>query len=379
MVKLQIISILLIIVLFSSTIGVSENVKIENRGSWVTKTPMPTKRTNMTGGDVVVNGKIYAIGGSNGKGTGPGGVHYSTNEEYDPQTDKWNTKPSMTYPRDGYSPGITDNKYLFIIGGETLFAGTPAVHHTNERYDSSTNQWKTMKAGLQIARTQSAQGTITDGTSKYIYIVGGRRDIYSVYKDMEIYDTVKDKMSMSSTPIPTARFGAHSCVVNNKLYVIGGIKYSSVSGKHTVVATNEVFIKGSNPNTGKWETKKSMPIPVAFGACAVVDTRIFIFGGVDGFPNGNCLNSTFVYDTSTDTWTQDTPMPTKRQCAAAATVNNKIYVFGGMDVQGNPLNVNEEYTPPIISEYSVVIIPIVSIVAIMYHIRKKKCHKTNFD
>jgi hypothetical protein len=85
-----------------SSANVAEN-------SWTSKAPMKVARSGI--GVAVVNGKIYAIGGSTASGSLPGvnggavlgyqdlGGHVGTNEEYDPETDTWTTKKSMPTPR----------------------------------------------------------------------------------------------------------------------------------------------------------------------------------------------------------------------------------------------------------------------------------------
>jgi len=58
--------------------------------SWVVLAPMPTARSML--GVAVVDGKIYAIGGTSGTQNILG-----TNEVYDPATNKWSSKTPMPY------------------------------------------------------------------------------------------------------------------------------------------------------------------------------------------------------------------------------------------------------------------------------------------
>jgi hypothetical protein len=50
------------------------------------------------------------------------------------------------------------------------------------------------------------------------------------------------------------------------------------------------------------------------------------------------------YDPSTDTWTDKANMPTARERMASAVVNGRIYVFGGTR-SGSPLVTREAYDP----------------------------------
>ena len=71
--------------------------------SWRTMARMPTARSGL--GVAVVEGKIYAIGGSN-----PG--YLGTNEMYDPETDTWTTKASMPNPRCRFAIAVVENKNI---------------------------------------------------------------------------------------------------------------------------------------------------------------------------------------------------------------------------------------------------------------------------
>ena len=76
---------------------------------WTTKAQMPTARTGF--GVAVANGKIYAIGGSDGR-------YLTTNEMYDPSTNTWATKKSMPTKRGHFGIAAHQNK-IYVIGGET--------------------------------------------------------------------------------------------------------------------------------------------------------------------------------------------------------------------------------------------------------------------
>src|SRR5712691_10723062 len=66
------------------------------QGTWSTKAPMPTARVDTNA--VVLDGKVYVIGGTLGK------EPFTANEEYDPATDRWRARAPM--PRGIYHQGL---------------------------------------------------------------------------------------------------------------------------------------------------------------------------------------------------------------------------------------------------------------------------------
>ena len=72
------------------------------------------------------------------------------------------------------------------------------------------------------------------------------------------------------TPMPTARCFLGSCVLDRKIYVIGGATSPSA-----VTSALEVY----DPLTDTWTKKKSMPVALCFVNVAVLDEKIYVFGG----------------------------------------------------------------------------------------------------
>jgi len=118
------------------------------------------------------------------------------------------------------------------------------------------------------------------------------------------------------TPIPTARAGAGSAVVNNIIYVMGG---SDGSGNN--VGTVEAY----NPATDTWSTKTPMPTPRGELGVAAVNGKIYAIGGY----NGSAINTVEEYDPIANTWATKTSMPTSRSTVSVGVINDTIYVVGG--------------------------------------------------
>jgi len=140
----------------------------------------------------------------------------------------------------------------------------------------------------------------------------------------EVSFTTKLNAWTTKTSMPTARYSMGIAVLNNKIYVIGGIRNGS-----TVVDVAEY-----NPATDIWTTKPNMSV-ARDPAAATVGNYIYVIG--DDV-------TTQKYDPVNNTWTTMASMPTTRQ-PFVAVVNNKIYATGGYNTISGSLSTNEEYNP----------------------------------
>ena len=89
--------------------------------TWTTRASMPTARWTpgvMTGN----NGKLYAIGGWNGRA-------FATVEEYDPATDSWRARTSMLTSRTDHAVAAASNGKIYAFSGDN---GSPNAFNTTE-------------------------------------------------------------------------------------------------------------------------------------------------------------------------------------------------------------------------------------------------------
>ncbi len=137
--------------------------------------------------------------------------------------------------------------------------------------------------------------------------------------------------------MPTPRIGLSTCVVNGKIYAIGGYREAGGTGMKTVEAYD--------PVTDSWTRKTDMPTARLMLACAAVNGKIYAIGGDQAFVT-NPMKIVEEYDPTTDTWTRKADMPTARSGPAAAVFDGKIYVIGGLTTFGaTPLSTVEAYDP----------------------------------
>jgi N-acetylneuraminic acid mutarotase len=159
-----------------------------------------------------------------------------------------------------------------------------------------------------------------------IYAIGGAGPEWQALGSVEEYDPATDTWTTKSE-MPTARQGLSTNVVNGKIYAIGGgVSNSESYGSVETYSTVEEY----DPATDTWTTKSEMPTSRGFHSANVVDGKIYIIGGSQASaPIRNVVKTVEVYDPATDTWTQKGDMPRGIGAGYSSVVDGKIYVFGG--------------------------------------------------
>lgn len=172
-----------------------------------------------------------------------------------------------------------------------------------------------------------------------IYVMTGAGNI----KGVEEFDPLTETWTKKAD-IPTPRQAATACVLNGKIYVIGGV--SGVGFIFEELATIEVY----DPVSDTWTEKTPMPTARTDLASVVLDGKIYVIGGIIGWPPEEFYNTIEMYDPETDEWTtlipEDGFIP--RWGLSACALNGKIYAMGGADGFSAPvygLTTVQEYDP----------------------------------
>jgi N-acetylneuraminic acid mutarotase len=267
----------------------------------------------------VVNGKIYVIGGFEGNSEEQIGSRKV--EVYDPSANTWVNQADMLTSRGSLASEVMGGK-IYIMGGSPGAAFPPIA--AVEVYDPTMDSWSKLSDMLEAV--DGATASQVDGK---IFVIGGtqynsltqeRISISSV----EEYDP-KTNTWTKKTEMPTARYALSSCVINGKIYVIGGM-ISTFQMVTPAFATQAVEVY--DPRTDTWTKKADMPAPREGAAVAVLNRKIYVFGGTDT-DEGFATSTIFEYDPNSDAWTTRTDMPFNRLALSASVVNGKVYIFGG--------------------------------------------------
>ncbi len=119
---------------------------------------------------------------------------------------------------------------------------------------------------------------------------------------------------------PIARVESPAAVVDNRLYLFGGFT-------DDLGASDRVDVY--DPATDAWTRKKDMPTRLTHLNTAVDGRHIWFAGGFKGKHPGPAVTEVWKYDTAADTWTPGPPLPERRAGGGLAAVGGRLHYFGG--------------------------------------------------
>ena len=315
---------------------------------WTQKADMPTARSSFS--TCVVDGKVFVIGGSlRLEWEEYGDMSLSTVEMYDPETDTWEGKANMPTVRSNVAVSVVDGK-IYAIGGSKMkkiqrhggFSTESEELPTVEMYDPETDTW-TQKADMPMSK--KTKTCVVDGK---IYAIGGwsTANEQSQLETVEVYDPATDTWAKVQS-MNHARCSAGISVVNGEIYAMGGIGWPpnrDQSGRYLsslYLSNVEVF----NPKTNRWRERTEMSVPKAAHSTSVIDGKIYVIGGhLQEGTKSTILLTIEIYDPATDRWTQAPDMLIGKSGHATEVVDGQIYIFGG----GPPTSV-QVYDPRTVS------------------------------
>jgi hypothetical protein len=297
------------------------------KGAWITKAGMIHSRSEVAVGEA--GGKMYVLGGY-----ADGNVAQPLNEEYDPDRDMWRERAKLPRGANHIAAVGLDGK-LYAIGGftEQNFDATADV----SMFDPATNSWTAAAPLPQPLGSMAA--VAVDGV---IHAIGGatgttndNRHTIAVHY---IYDPKTNKWS-ESTPLPFPREHFNLIALGGKLYAIGG-RMENFSQNLQTVFSLDLKEKGAT-----WRALPLMPTARSGTQAAVLDDKIFVFGG-ERF--GGVFNATEMFDPVTERWSELTPMPVGRHGTGAVTLHNMIFIPGGGPLNGGEAqtNANQAFVYP---------------------------------
>jgi hypothetical protein len=227
--------------------------------TWTFKASMPTPRYSFA--IATYKNKIYCIGGISEYKV-PNATLTGVNEVYDPSTDTWETKSSL--------PSVTYNVQANVVNDKIyIFTGTAFWI-----YDPANDSWATNPSQV----TRNASGYASTVLDNKIYIIGG---YYGTGKLNQIYDVETENWSLGAFP-PDFLTGVVVATVGvlapRRIYVF------------TEGAANEIY----DPTNDTWMLGANLPINRIGFSIAVVNDRLYVIGGiVKTYPLGAVIDEIY--------------------------------------------------------------------------------------
>ncbi|MCV7410945.1 protein kinase [Mycobacterium florentinum] len=274
--------------------------------AWTLGAPLPTPRQLLAAAS---DGRlVYAVGGTNG-------ADLATAEAYDPAAKAWTALPALPKARSELGATVADGR-LVALGG----VSSGQVLKSVSTFDLTTRTWSglpdmaTARHGMAVAAVERSVYTVGGSTT-----IGDQQAITSAETLKLPARKTQPASAWRSLPdAPTARLMMASAVLNNKVWVLGGLRNG------VALQTVESF----EPRIGSWEPGPALPIPLHHAAAAAYRGEVVVLGGTtDNIVNG----SNKVFALRSGNWVELPPLRHARAAPAAAVVGDKLVVVGGQN------------------------------------------------
>ena len=227
-----------------SPIGIVEAFDPRTRHVTV-RAPMPTPRYGLGVG--VVNGVLYAIGGSNGSDV------LATVEAFDPATNTWTARAPLSEPRMDFGTAVVGGT-LYAIGGWGHGGALASV----EAYDPATDTWRSRQA-LPQPRMRVGAGALNG----LVYATAGT-EAATFTTRTQVYNPQTNAWADVAS-VAILRESPGLAAVNGLLYVVGGYE-----------STVEVYDPAANAWGAAPQFPEALAGPTVVGA---VDGALFVVRG----------------------------------------------------------------------------------------------------
>jgi N-acetylneuraminic acid mutarotase len=273
--------------------------------SWGTlnELPFPVQETAV----VALDDRIYVLGGIDVSLATRADVHRFEQKF----AGEWTESLSLPLPVHHMNAAVVDGR-IYVVG--SLLAGFDPIGDVWS-WAPGDQEWSVGASMPPGSERGAAAVGVVDGR---IVVAGGLDGTSSDL--VSAYDPIADEWDVDLPDLPARIDHGTGQVVDGTFYVIGGRTDGIGESSSAVWALVD----------GAWEERAPMPTARGGIASGVLDGKIAVVGGEgnDDDPSG-VFPQTELYDPATDEWTALPDMPTPRHGMGAAAVDGALYVPGG--------------------------------------------------
>lgn len=287
-------------------------------GTWTLGPSMSTARTDFEA-VLLGNGKVLAIGGTNGSGN-------QSADLWNPATNLFSSGGSFSLAMDsGFVAVVLASGKVLVVGG--CCGGAP-YNQTTVIYDPATNTWAN---GPQLS-TERYAPTATLLPNGKVLVAGGIDDDGDVLASTELYNPVTNTFSPGPGMF-NERWSAQAALMpNGRVLVVGGVGDSGFLGESEVY--NQVTNSFGDLVTGRPARTEQTANPVLTN-----DGRMLVAGG-----NGS-LRTSELYDFATATWTSTPQLVAGRRDHVLLRLRTGLVLAAGGDNFSKSLRSAELFEP----------------------------------
>jgi len=230
-------------------------------------------------------------------------IGYSSTELYDPSTDTWTVTGQLNRERVLHSAITLNDGRVLVAGGLTAGPSHDPVGEV-EIYDPHSESWSVVGT-LAGERVEPGLVLLHDGRA---LIVGGR--------DATAFDPISDTLRRA-TPLPDAWQWPVAATLNDGRVLMSGV----ANGGMTLLwnpADGKLMIGGRHGANRQSATTTKLP-----------NGYVLVAGGSE--PSRNALDSTELFDPTTNSWSTGASLVTARADHTATLLNNgRLMLTGGV-------------------------------------------------
>ena len=263
---------------------------------------------------VLLGGNVYVGGGFEGRSVGDSQDSYRL-DVYNITTNQWSPSP-ITTPYYAFGMTVLDDK-LVTAGGITKNKEV-----VKQVLLLITGQWKDYSEMPTARHSATAVGY----HSMLIMVGGGIKleDEWTIISATELLDT-SNGCWYTCNNLPSPHQQLKAAVMNDKLYLLGGVNKDFKPSPQVFVASMDTFLA----HQLNW--KSASDTPFCYSAAVVMyNNTLLIVGGRQPSDVNSQTNKVCTLNPSTGQWKHLTNIPAARSYPAVVSIDDRIIVIGGV-------------------------------------------------
>jgi N-acetylneuraminic acid mutarotase len=258
--------------------------------------------------------RIFVFGG-----TDPSGAQTAHTQIFDPEAAVWTTGSAMPEPAD-FLTAARAGDGIHVLGG--LQEG--AALRVHRVYHPSTDSWDVLPP-----MPTALHGAGAEVVDERLFVLGGVAWGGRNYTaDVHVYDIARAAWSVGQS-LPSPRLNVGAVVTNGSIHLIGGgVPVLETTAQHLI----------HDVAGGEWTFGPPLPVRREALGAGSLDGGICVFGGrlARGGRFNTPYSDTYCLELGSDSWILSAPLPTARAEVASVTLGGSIYAIGGHDANDVP-------------------------------------------